>query len=235
MRYELSLLGILLLFLTSCGGSGNGDPEPEPPVVVIPPSAATLIFPDNNTECNEGVVVNETQSTVTFRWTEAQNADTYELNVRNLDNNNTARSNVSTNSADLNLLRGVPYEWFVISRANGTNETATSATWRFYNQGPGVENYAPFPAEVVSPERGSTVSATGTVSLIWAGSDVDNDLAEFEVFFGTDTAALASLGTTTESTLDATIEAGTIYYWRVLSRDSQGNTSLSEIFDFRVQ
>ncbi len=235
MRYEISILGILIFSLISCGGSGNGDPEPEPPVVVTPPSATTLIFPDNNTECNEGVVVNATQSTVTFRWTEAQNADTYELNVRNLDNNNTARSNVSTNSADLTLLRGVPYEWFVISRANGTNETATSATWRFYNQGPGVENYAPFPAEVVSPERGSTVAATGTVSLVWAGSDVDNDLVDFEVFLGTDAAALTSLGTTTESTLVASIDAGTIYYWRVLSRDSQGNTSLSEVFEFRVQ
>ncbi|NER11746.1 hypothetical protein SAMN06265375_1054 [Muriicola jejuensis] len=235
MRYEVPILGILMLALVSCGGSGNGDPEPEPPVLVTPPSAATLIFPDNNTECNEGVVVNATQSTVTFRWTEAQNADTYELNVRNLDNNNTARSNVSTNSTDLTLLRGVPYEWFVISRANGTNETATSATWRFYNQGAGVENYAPFPAEVVSPERGSTVAATGNVSLVWAGSDVDNDLVDFEVFFGTDTAALASQGTTTESTFVATIDAGTIYYWRVLSRDSQSNTSLSEVFEFRVQ
>ena len=234
MRYELSLMTLLAVLLISCGGSGNGEPEPEPPVIT-PPSAATLIFPDNNTECNEGTIINESQSSVTFRWTDAQNADSYQLNIRNLDNNNTARTDAATNSATITLLRGVPYEWFVISRASGTNETATSATWRFYNQGPGVENYAPFPAEVVSPARGSTVPASTMVSLVWAGSDVDNDLVEFEVFFGTDPAALASLGTTSESTLDAAIVTGTVYYWRVLSRDSQGNTSQSEIFDFRVQ
>ncbi len=234
MKYELKLIAILALLMISCGGSGDPDPEPEPPAI-IPPSAATLIFPDNNTECNEGTVINETQSSVTFQWQEAQNADSYQLNIRNLDNNNTARTDANTNSATLILLRGVPYEWFVVSRANGTNETATSATWRFYNQGPGVENYAPFPAEAVSPERGSTVTDTGTTDLVWAGSDVDNDLADYEVFFGTDPGTLASLGTTVESTFEVSLAAGTVYYWRILSRDSQGNTSQSEIFDFRVQ
>ncbi|MGB5377208.1 hypothetical protein [Muriicola sp.] len=229
------ILGLLSAFaLLSCGG-GDSAPEPPPPVVITPPSAAALIFPDNNTECNEGTVLNANQSSVTFRWTDAQNTDTYELNLRNLSNNNTARTNASVNSAEITLLRGTPYEWFVVSRANGTNETATSPTWKFYNEGPGVENYAPFPAEVVSPARGATVAATGSITLEWSGSDVDNDLSDFEVFFGTDASALASIGTTTESTLDTSIDTGTVYYWRVISQDSQGNTSQSEIFEFRVQ
>ena len=234
MRKIPGLLSAIALLLVSCGG-GDSTPEPPPPVVVTPPSAATLIFPDNNTECNEGTVLNDNQSSVTFRWTDAQNADTYELNLRNLSNNNTAKTNANSNSADITLLRGTPYEWFVVSRANGTNETATSPTWKFYNQGPGVENYAPFPAEAVSPARGATVPATGTVTLEWTASDVDNDLADFEVFFGTDAAALSSIGTTTENTFDASITASTVHYWRILSRDSQGNTSQSEIFEFRVQ
>jgi hypothetical protein len=204
-------------------------------VVITPPSAADLIFPDNNTECNEGTVLNANQSTVTFRWTDAENADSYEVNLKNLSNNNTAKTNANNNSATITLLRGTPYEWFVVSRANGTVETATSSTWKFYNEGPGVSNYAPFPAEAVSPARGATVAATATVTLEWAGSDVDNDLADFELFFGSDAAALASLGITIESSMDASIVAGTVYYWRVLSRDSQGNTSQSEIFEFRVQ
>jgi hypothetical protein len=184
-----------------------------------------LIFPDNNAECNEGTVLNENQSAVTFRWTDAENADTYEVNLRNLSNNNTTKTNANNNSAEITLLRGTPYEWFVVSNANGTNVTATSPSWKFYNQGAGVENYAPFPAEAISPARGATVAATGTVTLEWTGSDVDDDIADFELFLGTDAAALTSIGTTAESTLDATISAGTIYYWRVLSRDSQGNSS----------
>ena len=206
MRKILGLLSATILLLVSCGG-GDSTPEPPPPVVVTPPSAAALIFPDNNTECNEGTVLNVNQSSVTFRWTDAENADTYELNLRNLSNNNTAKTNANINSAAITLLRGTPYEWFVVSRANGTTVTATSPSWKFYNQGPGVENYAPFPAEVVSPSRGATVPASGTITLEWVGSDVDDDLADFELFFGTDPAALSSLGITIESTMDASINA----------------------------
>jgi len=234
MRKILGLLSAAALLLVSCGGGDAPTSEP-PPVVVTPPSAATLVFPDNNTECNEGTVLNENQSVVTFRWTDAENADTYELNLKNLDTNNTARTNANSNSAEVTLLRGTPYEWFVVSRANGTQETATSPTWKFYNQGPGVENYAPFPAEAVAPARGATVAASGTITLEWTGSDVDDDLADFEVFFGTDAAALSSIGTTTENTIETSITASTVHFWRVVSRDSQGNSSQSEIFEFRVQ
>ena len=234
MRKILGLLSATTLLLVSCGG-GDSTPEPPPPVVVTPPSAAALIFPDNNTECNEGTILNANQSSVTFRWTDAENADTYELNLRNLSNNNTAKTNANINSAEITLLRGIPYEWFVVSRANGTTVTATSPSWKFYNQGPGVENYAPFPAEVVRPARGASIAASGTITLEWTGSDVDDDLVDFEVYLGTDEAVLSSIGTTTENTLNASINSGTVYFWRVLSRDSQGNTSQSEIFEFRVQ
>jgi len=232
--YYSALIGIALL-LVSCGGGDSPPPEPPPPVVVTPPSAATLVFPDNNTECNEGTVVNESQSTVLFQWNASQNTDTYEVNLRNLDNNNTAKTNASTNEALITLLRGTPYEWFVVSKANGTNVVATSASWKFYNQGPGVENYAPFPAEVVSPARGSSVGATGTITLEWTGSDVDNDLADYDIYFDTSSSPTTLLGTTEETSMDASITANTVYYWRVVSRDSQGNTSQSEIFEFRVQ
>lgn len=236
MRNNINALIGGLLLMVSCGGdSGSNTPDPPPPVVVTPPSAAALVFPDDNTECNEGIVVNETQSTVTFRWADSENTDSYQVNIRNLDNNNTSRTNSSINSADITILRGVPYEWFVVSRADGTNETATSASWRFYNQGPGVENYAPFPAELVSPARGSTVGATGTITLEWTGSDVDNDIVDFDIYLDTDASPTTLLGTTSDSTLDASITANTVYYWRVVSRDSQGNTSQSEIFEFRVQ
>jgi len=229
------LIGVLFL-LAACGGGGD-DPGTEPPpvVVVTPPSAATLIFPENNTECNEGEILNDSQSSVRFQWNASQNTDSYELTLRNLNNNNTARTNANTNEATITLLRGTPYEWFVISRANGTSETATSPTWKFYNQGPGVENYAPFPAEVVRPARGATVGATGTVLLEWTASDVDNDLSTFDVYFDTVETPVTLVGTTSETSLETAISANTVYYWRIVSRDSQGNTSESEVFEFRVQ
>jgi hypothetical protein len=235
MKNSYSVLLGALLLLVSCGGGEEPTTDPPPPPPVPAPLAATLIFPDNNTECNEGTIISETQSTVLFEWNASQNTDSYELNLRNLSTNNVAKSNASTPSISVTLLQGTPYEWFIVSKANGTVETATSASWKFYNQGPGIENYAPFPAEVVRPARGSAVGATGTIVLEWTGSDVDNDLADFDVYFDTADIPATLLGTTNESSIEATIAANTVYYWRIVSRDSQGNTSQSEIFEFRVQ
>jgi hypothetical protein len=229
------LIGLFVFgSMLSCSKS-DPSPAPDPgPDPVPDPVAATLVFPDNNTECNEGVVLNDTQSSVAFQWNASANTDSYEVTIRNLDTNTSATTNTTTNEAVITLLRGVPYEWFVVSKASGTTVTATSDKWKFYNQGPGVENYAPFPAEVVSPLRGSSIASSGTIALEWAGSDVDNDITEYEILFGTDAMPSTSLGTTSDTTLDATIVSGEIYYWRVITMDSQGNTSQSEIFDFRV-
>lgn len=235
MNYKLSLYSLLALLMFSCGGGGgNSEPEPDPPVVIPAPSAASLIFPDNNTECNEGTVISDTQSSVTFSWTEAENADTYELTVRNLNNNSSSSTTAATNSATVSLLRGTPYSWFVVSKANGTSATATSSTWRFYNQGPGIENYAPFPASAIFPVRGSTVSAGSSLLLEWEGADIDNDISGYEVFLDTSETPSTSVGTTTGNTLEVTVSSGLTYYWQVVTTDQEGNSSTSEIFQFRT-
>ena len=131
--------------------------------------------------------------------------------------------------------RGVPYSWFVTSRGNGTTTTTDSGMFRFYNEGEGIENYAPFPAEAVSPARGANIAATAMVDLEWNGSDVDDDITGYEVLFGTDAAALASAGTSTEASLsDVSVASGSTYLWQVITTDSAGNTSTSELFQFRV-
>jgi hypothetical protein len=233
MKLNFGIFMLAVFSIVACGGGdSNSDPAPDPDPVPSP-LAATLVFPDNNTECNEGVVLNGNQSKVTFEWNASQNTDSYEVNLRNLNSNNSSKSNSNTNSAEITLERGVPYEWFVISKANGTNATATSSIWKFYNQGPGIENYAPFPAEAVNPGRGAAIDNSGTVQLEWTGNDVDNDIIEYEVLFGMDSDPSNLLGTTSDSFIAATISTG-VYYWRVISRDSQGNSSQSEIFEFRV-
>lgn len=234
-------LGNILLFLStailiSCGGGGSGgDDGPDPEPMATPPSAASLVFPDDDEECNEGVIVSDTQSTVTFQWNASENTDTYEVNLRNLNTNNTTRTNATTNEAPITISRGTPYEWFVVSKANGVAATASSPTWRFYNQGLGIENYAPFPAEVVSPARGITLENAGDITLEWTASDVDSDIVSYEILFGTDTTPVTSIGTTAELSMNVTIDAGQVYYWRVLTTDSQNNTSQSEIFEFNVR
>jgi len=229
--YKTAIIGSL--FIASCGGGSDDAPAPQP--VVEDPKATTLIFPGNNTECNEGVVIDELKSRVTFQWNASEDTDSYILNIRNISTNQSSMSPVNAQEAEITIDRGTPYEWFVTSKATGTNVTADSPKFKFYNQGPGIENYAPFPAEAVNPTRGADVTNSGgNVTLEWKASDIDDDIEEYEVFFGTNESPTESLGTTTEVTINATVAAGTIYYWLVVTVDSQGNTSQSEVFEFTV-
>lgn len=232
--YLFSTLSSLVL---SCSSSSS-EPTTEPTTpVAITPSSALLIFPDDDTECNEGVIDanNDSRSTVTFEWLSAENTDSYEIKLKNLDTGSITTSTSTTNEKDISINRGTPYEWYVISLANGTSTTATSETWSFYNQGEGIQNYAPFPAIALTPQRGSTITNTETVTLQWSASDVDNDIASYEILFGTNETPENSLGDTTETTIQVTIAAGNIYYWKVITTDSYNNSSNSELFEFRVE
>jgi len=236
--YKLNLLIGAVALLFSCGGGGD-DTEPtipEPPQEVIAsPSAATLTFPADNTECNTGVIINENQSNVTFEWNASENTDSYEVNLRNLNTGNTSKTASTNPTATIPIARGTPFAWFVISKANGTTETATSPEWQFYNEGPGITNYAPFPAEVVFPARGQNITSTNTtLSLEWSASDIDEDILNFEVFFDTSEDPSTSIGTTAENTIAVTVTQGTTYRWKVVTTDEFNNSSTSEIFDFKI-
>lgn len=227
----------LVMACSSSGGDGGPDPNPNPnpdPDPVAAPSAATLVFPEDDSECTEGEILSEETSRVDFMWNNSQNTDSYEVNLKDLNTGNTTTFTSSTNNKLINLVRGNPYEWFVVSRRNGTNVTASSPTWRFFNAGPGVENYAPFPAEAVNPPRGANIVPSATVTLEWSGSDIDEDIVEYDVYIGDAPDALQLLTTTADNTTIADVTSGSTYYWNVVTHDSAGNTSTSEIFEFRV-
>lgn len=236
MRLTLLIYTFALLILTACSGDGGGsDPgTPAPPAPTPAPSAANLIFPEDNTECNEGEVLNEEQSSVVFRWSAAENTDSYQITVTNLNTNTPSTVSATGTETPITIDRGTPYSWFVVSRANGTSESATSTTARFFNQGPGIENYAPFPATAINPIRGSTIDP-GTLQLQWEGGDIDDDLVDFEVFLDTSNPPASVLTSTSENQTEASVQSGQIYYWRVISRDNAGNSSQSEIFQFSVR
>ncbi|WP_350287840.1 hypothetical protein [uncultured Croceitalea sp.] len=234
-RYPYPVIVLFFgVLIWACSSSGGSDDAP--PTIPVP-SAATLVFPENNTECTTGIVdANDTtKSTITFEWNIAQNADSYTVTVTNLNTDSSTFSNANTNSVDITLDRGVPYSWLVTSRANGTIETTDSGLFRFYNEGPGIENYAPFPAEAIAPKRGSNIPNTSSVTLEWASSDVDNDITGHEVFFDTNNNPTSSIGASTENTLtNISVNPGSTYYWKVVTTDSAGNSSDSEVFEFRV-
>lgn len=235
MNYKIPFLtGFALFAFVSCT-SNSTDPLPEEEVV-NDPVAANLIFPQDQTECNEGTILSDTQSEVVFKWSASENTDSYEVIVKNNDTETSSTITAATNSKEITLERGTNYEWQVISRSETSQSTAASAVFQFFNAAPGVTSHVPFSAEAIAPEDSSEISvASGKVILQWQASDIDNDIRDYEIFFGTDKDQLASIGVFTTNTLEANVVSGTTYFWRVKTNDETNNTSESDIFSFSVQ
>lgn len=221
-------LFLFIIVLAACGGKD----DPTPPV------AAQLLFPLRNSECTTGQDVSGSNtSIVEFRWEVSDHTDSYELRATNLITNTTQTIMAKGTSAKLPIEKGMPYSWLVVSRNSKVRETARSSTWQFYNAG-ATTSYAPFPAEVISPKTGSTLAKdiNNEVLLDWEGADVDNDLAGYEVYFSTETPPTTLIETLTpdRSELKVNVSSGTVYYWRIVSFDQEGNTATNAISEFRV-
>ncbi|MEW4922891.1 hypothetical protein [Algibacter sp. 2305UL17-15] len=221
-------VALILGMMVSCSGGGDSGGEEE----ILDPTKAALIFPNNNEECTAGVVISNTQAKLTFDWNKADNTTAYTLFLKNLETNATQDFDSNSDDLEITIERGTPYSWYVVSKSNKTTNTATSDTWKFYLAGIGVENYAPFPAELKSPTNGAAISAA-TANLEWTGNDVDNDIKEYDVYLDTNTSPTTKVSTTTVQKLDShSVSASTTYYWKVVTRDNHGNTSTSEVYSF---
>ncbi|PWL39522.1 hypothetical protein DKG77_01425 [Flagellimonas aquimarina] len=225
-HFFLSIL--ILILLSSCGG--NDDPPPAP-------VGANLVFPLESSECTTGVSINDTQSQVTFEWLASANTDSYTLSAVNLETNMPQTISTAATSASLPIGKGTPYSWSVTSRNSSSDQIATSETWLFYNSG-SQTTYAPFPAQLVSPLSGSTVqkSIANEIALSWSGADVDSDISGFEIFFSDQNPPTSSVGNTTSTITElvVSVESNTIYYWKVITTDLEGNTSDSGVFEFKI-
>jgi len=224
---------ITLVVISGCGGSKSGNPKP----MSQPPVAAVLVFPDQNSACVSGTIVSAMQSSVQLKWNASANTDSYDITLKNLLTNAVETHNTTQAQLSVNLLQNTPYSWQVISKSNSVSSVATSDSWKFYNSGQGVVSYAPFPADNLVPATGQfvTVPATGKISLIWHGSDADNDIVSYDVYFGTDASPAIYQQKVTASTLnDVAVTAKTKYYWKVVTFDSTGNSSTSDTQQFNT-
>ncbi|MGB5647153.1 hypothetical protein [Muriicola sp.] len=225
MKQKLSLL--LIILLVACG---KDSPKP--------PEAAVLIFPQKNSECITGISLNNTSSQVEFRWLAAKYADTYQLKFTNvLTNSSVTSAPTEALSVRVPLLKGVPYQWTITTQNNETQEIAISEAWYFYNAGTET-TFPPFPAQINEPLSGASVARdlNNEVTLGWTGADVDNDIATYDVYLDTVANPQLLLASTSISIteLPASVAADTIYYWRVVTTDREGNSSDSGTYSFRV-
>lgn len=222
--FSFMLMGILLL----------GCKKKDPPK---PAESARLIFPQTNSECTTGQSLNATTSQVEFEWAAANFAETYELRVTNLNTNITQTISTPSLKAKLPLEKGAPFSWFVNTRNSQVAQATASQTWRFYNAGFDT-THPPFPPEILAPQLAESTfkDINNEITLKWQGADVDGDLSGYDVYFSVESPpdTLVESTAANVNSHKVSVTSDTTYYWRVVAKDSEGNTADSGIFTFKV-
>jgi len=232
-------LVIISFYVLGCSTEDDGGttsppvtqtPKPEPAPQVPTPGKSSLSAPENNEVCYEGEAVDASNSSVTFTWNASSDTDSYDLQITNQKTNQTkTETGITSTSKQLTLATDISYSWKVISKANGTNQTTASDVWQFYLAGDGQENYAPFPATILSPNSGAAVDASsGKITLAWQGNDPDEgDELSFTIYFD-DVDGLQDPQTAnsniTDTSLEVEVESGTTYFWRVKTSDGTSSS-----------
>jgi hypothetical protein len=81
----------------------------------------------------------------------------------------------------------------------------------------------------------ATIPYTSNITLMWTGKDVDNDIVFYDVYFGINSTPVLYESVVLASELSVPVTSSTIYYWRVITKDKQGNSSDSGVYQFKVQ
>jgi len=225
------ILQILFLFLILCCSKDEVENTGRPGV-------PNLVFPENNTPCLDTTVVNDNQSSVTFRWSLTRDTNSYRLFVTNLSTDQLQQFSSDNPEVTATLNHGEPYSWKV--RAYGPKGTAPSEseTWKFYLSGNGISNYPPYPSTLISPSSGHVFpSSTTSVELSWEGSHPENSSLNYDLYIDTTDGLqepISSNKNLSAKSKSLQVSSGKSYYWRVKATDSNNNSSYSIVFSFRV-
>jgi hypothetical protein len=236
MKKNIFLLSTLFI-LAACGGGKKSDPTPPDPVKPENPRAAVLVFPEKNAVCISGNSVSATESSIVLQWKKSDHTDNYDVSIKNLQSGAVETKTTDKLSATVTLLKNTPYSWEVTSKSGKVSNTAKSEIWKFYNAGEGISAYAPFPADELIPSNGQEVQAVnGKVALTWKGTDTDNDILNYDIYFGEKVNPVLYKKEQIGNQLDGvSVKSATKYYWKVITRDSRGNTSESALASFTVK
>ncbi|MDP2527704.1 hypothetical protein [Maribacter dokdonensis] len=218
-------LVFLFLILQSCGVDSDVLGYANDEISIM------LIFPENDSECTEGIIVSDSQSELVFRWEDEFNNSPYTVHLTNLLSSQTKLILSDTTEVAIILDRSVAYSWYVTGKTNSSSEV-----WNFYNEGPGLESSIPYPASAISPVTGASISQTSTtVNLVWSSEDPDDDIISFDLYFGeSEDPPLFFEDINASRYNDIPVEADKTYYWKIVTKDSVGNESTSEVFTFSV-
>lgn len=221
-RFQKTASIVIAVLLCTC--SKPSIPEPDP---------ALLTTPENSNTCVP-LSTTATQGVVNFGWEEAQNTDSYEIFVRNSITQTEQKKSADLTSTTFTLDRGVPYSWWVVSSSEASAVNTRSEVWTFYLEALQQQSFLPFSAQLNAPwDDQDIVLSSGYVNLQWTGSDLDDDIAYYQVYIGTDAAQMSLVqDNQITSSYSALLDVGQTYFWQIITIDQRGNKSQSAIKSF---
>ena len=124
------------------------------------------------------------------------------------------------------------YNWKIVAKDNHGN-AVTGSIWQFTTRG--TTNVPPEKAQYVTPVNGATQVPIDP-TLTWTCTDADGDPLTYDVYFGTSSPPplVDANRTSTTYALGALIR-NTFYHWRIIARDSHGDSSTSDIWSFTTE
>lgn len=230
MKQILYLSCIIFLILSCGGGSDSGSNS----IKNTAPTTPTLLAPTTNKLCID--------NTVSFEWnpsTDAEkNAITYQIQIAT-DNQFIQIVKIAETSLPnliTTLSKGVSYYWRVKAVDSNNDSSSYSSTYSFYTEATALNNHIPFLPQLVLPEFNTTISGT-TTTLSWTASDVDSsDILTYDVYLETINPPTTKIGTaiTTTSLPVSSLQAATIYYWKVVVKDNKGGETIGQVWKFKT-
>lgn len=203
---------------------------------VLFPTKPLLSFPANNEICTTGTIISPTKTSIPFRWSASENTDNYTITIKNLESGVLSTLSTDQTNISVQLDRNAPYSWFILSKNTKFAKEEKSDTWKFYNPGPAITSYSPFPADLLSPKYQEVIpAATAKINLIWSCADPDGDLVNYDVYLGTaKVPPLYRAAVNTTSLTDLVLARSAVYYWKIVAIDAKGNKSNSDVYTFTL-
>ena len=233
MRKIIYLASITFLFI-SCGGSGSDGPTPTPEPMNTAPTVPSLVAPTNSLLCINNVV--------NFEWSASTDAESnpvvYQLQIAT-DNQFAqivSTADVSSRTQSVTLDKGKAYYWRVKATDSKNASSAYSGTYSFYTEGVAVANHLPFLPELIQPESNTTITGTAA-TLKWFASDADvADVLTYDVYLGTANPPTVKVGDNiaTPTFAATSLQAATLYYWKVVVKDNKGGETRGQVWNFRT-
>lgn len=207
-RYFILTVIISFLFF-SC----EGEFEPRDGLTNL-----TLVLPLNNQECL-GTNLPNGKIRVAFDWEDVTGVSSYNLEYEdNVSGEQFIAPSVDS-SINLELEPGTQYTWKVTVIDEFGNSIMSDA-FNFYTEGLAEENHVPFPAAISIFDDDN-----GSLTISWDGSDLDNDIEFYNVFFSPQNPPTILLSETTAETTTANVQSGITYYLNVRTVDGNRNFS----------